>query len=526
MKNNIKNIFWWSLVMCVSLLNAQSAVARDALTKQLILRMAGDGTRHAQSIRARQVLADVRLPDGTALHVVRRLSGDANEFVVRLPAAVSQEKAGEIARQIAADPGILSAEPDRRRYPALVPNDPGYLGSPPNFINQWNLFEDAGGIRMQEGWDLTTGSSAVTIALLDTGILEHRDLNPARIQDGYDFISDPDTANDGDGRDPDPTDAGDAVAADECSKGSPADDSSWHGLTVAGIMVAESDNNLDIAGIDFSANLLPVRVLGKCGGLVSDIVDAIRWSVGLHIDGVPDNPSPAKVVNLSLSGSGNCSSSEQRAINDAIKAGAVVVVAAGNENVDVATQSPANCDNVIVVGATNRSGSRASYTNFGEQIDLSAPGGESGDGLLTLSNNGQQDAGRDIVGVSIGTSYTTAQVSAVASLMFSLDATLTPDMVEGLLRQTTRAFPDSSCTTSSCGSGILDALAVLTGALDPVSILGATANTGKSSDGSGGGGGCSMSGNRSTDPFLLLLLFAGLAGITRRRLTEVIRNRS
>lgn len=520
MITNIKKIFWALLLVSVGLSSMAPTAAGDTRTKQLILRMADDSMRRIRSVQAQQMVPGISLPDGTPLRFVRRLSGHANEFVVSLPSAVSQKEAAEIARRIAANPEILSAEPDRRRYPAaVVPNDPDYS-------RQWNLFDDAGGIRMPEGWGITTGSSAVTIALLDTGILEHRDLNPARIENGYDFISDPDTANDGDGRDPDPTDAGDAVETDECGPGSPAGASSWHGLMVAGIMVAESDNGVDIAGIDFAANLLPVRVLGKCGGLVSDIVDGIRWSAGLPVDGVPDNPSPAKVVNLSLSGEGNCSSSEQRAIDDVVNAGAVVVVAAGNENEDVAKKSPANCDNVVVVGATNRSGSRASYANFGEQIDLSAPGGESGDGLLTLSNDGRRDAGADIVGFSIGTSYTTAQASAVAALMFSLDAGLTPDMIEGLLTRTARIFPDASCTANACGSGILDAAAALAGTLDPTSVLGAKANTGKSSSGSGGGGGCSMTGKGSLDPLLLLLLLGGLVGIACRRLSPAIRNSS
>ncbi len=516
MINKINQVFL-VLLLCVGVLAAPATVAGRGATNQLILRMADDGMRRIQSVQEQQMAPDLRLPDGTPLRYIRRLSGDGNEVVVRLPAAVGAEAATELARQMAAKPEILSAEVDGYRYPALVPNDPGYLGLPPNFLNQWNLFEDAGGIRMQAAWDTTTGSSAVIIALLDTGILPHRDLNAARIEAGYDFISDPDTANDGDGRDPNPTDAGDAVVADECGQGSSAANSSWHGLTVAGIMVAESDNDLDIAGIDFFAHVLPVRVLGKCGGLVSDIVDAIRWSVGLHIAGVPDNPSPARVLNLSLSGPGDCSSSEQRAINDAVNAGAVVVVAAGNEGEDVATQSPANCDNVIVVGATNRAGSRTSYSNFGEQLDLSAPGGESGDGILTLSNNGIKNAGNDIVGVVIGTSYTTAQVSAIASMMFSLDAVLTPDMVEDLLRRTTRAFPDASCNTNNCGSGILDALAAFFGALDPAPILGAKANTGESSDGGGGGGGCSMTGVGSFDPLLMLLVLGGFGGLAWRQ---------
>lgn len=513
----LNNVLAVGLSLCVGLASYPLSAADPdpgASTRQLIVRLKDNDLRRVQAVRRNDSVPELRLPDGRPLSFIRRFNG--NGMVVSLPAEVSLEEARRIAEQLAENPAVASAQPDKRVYPAmaLVPNDP-------EFTNQWHLFEDTAGIRMPAGWGQETGSGSIVIAQLDTGIIPHPDLNPARILAGYDLITDADTANDGDGRDSDPTDPGDATLANECGVGVPGEASSWHGLAVAGVMVAESDNATDIAGIDFAARLLPVRVLGKCGGAISDVVDAIRWSVGLPVAGVPDNPTPAKVINVSLSGVGSCSSEEQIAIDAAVNAGAVVVVAAGNEATDVANISPANCGNVVTVGAVGRDGSRASYMNIGEEVDLSGPGGDgdvpNADGILTLFNTGSTVPVADTLAEIQGTSFTTAQVSAVAALMWAANGTeLNPRMIQEILRSTTRVFPDSSCDTSICGSGILDANAALAAALDdPASVFAAaTANT------SGGGGGCALVANGSSrfDPlFVLLLMAAGLRGCRRGR---------
>jgi len=514
----LKNLLAVGLSLCVGLTSHPvSAVdtGPGASTRQLIVRLRDDGLRRIQAVRRNDTVPDIRLPDGHPLSFIRHFNG--NGMVVRLPADVSLEEAQRIAERLAENPAVASAQPDKRMYPALVPNDP-------EFFNQWYLFEDTAGIRMPSAWDQETGSGSIVIAQLDTGILPHRDLDPARILAGYDLITNVDTANDGNGRDPDPSDPGDwADVGDPCYVENPTpgeNDSSWHGLAVAGVMMAESDNLTDIAGIDFAARLLPVRVLGKCGGAVSDVVDAIRWAAGLPVAGVPDNLTPAKVINLSLSGAGSCSFEEQAAINDAVNAGAVVVVAAGNESGDVANISPANCDNVVTVAAVGRDGSRASYINAGEEVDLSGPGGDGdgalADGILTLFNRGSTVPGADTLAEIQGTSFSTAQTSAVAALMWAANGSeLTPGIIQEILRRTARAFPDSSCTTSTCGTGILDADAALAGALDPASVLGATANTGS--------GGCSLvaPGASRFDPlFVLLLIAAGLCRCRRCRKSE------
>jgi len=521
-------------LVCLACLTvpAQGVAARST-TRQLIIRLQDDGTRNAASVRPKAPLPGLTLPDGRQLTYVRSL--DDGSMVVELPEAVSLEQANALVDRLVQDHVVQSAQVDKRLYPAFIPNDPRYNNMPsdPNFpVVQWNLFEDTAGIRMPAAWDQTTGSSSVVIAVLDTGILPHSDLDPTRIltASGYDFISDTVSANDGDGRDGDPTDPGDAVQVDDCGPGDPlmASPSSWHGLLVTGIIAATSDNSADIAGIDFNARILPVRVLGKCGGVVSDIADAIRWAAGLPVKGVSrNNPIPADIINLSLAGAGACTPAEQNAIDAAVGAGAVVVVAAGNDGQDVVNFSPANCNNVVTVGAISRAGKIASYTNRGIPVDLVAPGGGDGrsvppgtpnpDDLVGLWNLGTTSAGAEALATTSGTSFTAAQVSAVASLMRAVNGSLGPASIKDILCKTARNFPDASCNGSLCGAGVLDASAALAGAADPASVAGnAGCGVVQSRSGGGGGGGCTIQATRRLDPLLPLWLLAGFVGLYRR----------
>ena len=162
--------------------------------------------------------------------------------------------------------------------------------------------------------------------------------------------------------------------------------SSWHGTHVSGTIGAVSDNGIGVAGINQNSKIQPLRVLGKCGGYTSDIADAIRWSAGLPVSGIPNNnPTPDRVVNISLGGSGACDSVTQSAINAAVAAGTVVVVAAGNSTSDASNFTPANCDNVITVAATGHTGSRAYYSNYGTSVEIAAPGGDAQLGKTILS---------------------------------------------------------------------------------------------------------------------------------------------
>ena len=507
-----------SLAVCSVCLFSGPVLAAGITDHQLIIQYKSGQTKRIQAARLRRALPDLTAADGQPIQVRRRFG--RHGLVVRLPENMSREQVRREVQRLAADPAIESVQRDERRYPALVPNDPLYVGSPPfSGINssQWNLFE-AFGINAQAAWDMTTGSANTVIAVLDSGILSHRDLTAARILPGYDFISDTFTANDADpGRDSDPSDPGDAVVAGECDPATndpPVDeDSSWHGTSVTSVIAAESDNGQDIAGIDFNATILPVRVLGKCGGSVSDIADAMRWAVGLPVAGVPDNLNPAKVVNLSLSGAGVCTPAEQAAIDSVNASGAVVVVAAGNETLDIGTVSPANCRGVIVVGATTRSGDQTSFVNSGSGVDLSAPSGGGSDGILVLSNTGTTVPQGDAVALIQGTSFTTAQVSAVAALIYAVDNTLTSAEVSGLLCSTTQVFPaGSTCTTSTCGTGILDAAAAVTAAQNPPAQPAACASNNaviaSSGGGGGGGGGCALGGGQRPDPVWWLLVLA------------------
>jgi serine protease len=493
--------------------------AAHARTSQLIIQFRDNSVRQ-QSVERNHPLPGFVLPDGRPVKFLRRFNDDA--MVVQLPETVSLDEAQRISAQLATQAGIASVEPDRRVYPALVPNDPEY---PPGADavqdpGQWHLFETTAGIRMPAAWDLSTGSSAIVVAVLDTGIISHRDLNAARLLPGYDFFSDTVRDNDGTpGRDNDPTDPGDATVDGECGAGQLGEDSSWHGLSVASVITATSGNSTDIAGMDFNARLLPIRVLGKCGGDLSDVADAVRWAAGLPVAGVPDNPNPANVINLSLSGDGLCTAAEQSAIDAAVAAGAVVVVAAGNEAVNVRNISPANCNNVIAVGAIARDGRIAAYTNVGLDVDLTAPGGDDPDppdllnppnGILTLSNFGSTTVGADAVAVIQGTSFTAAQVSAVTSLMFAVNGALTPALVTDILKATARTFPDASCDTSLCGTGVLDAAAALSTAANPgmiASNLPPTASAGGPYSGVQGAV-ISFDGSGSVDPESQLLTYS------------------
>ena len=229
-----------------------------------------------------------------------------------------------------------------------------------------------------------------------------------------------------------------------------------------------SDNGIGVAGINQVSKIQPLRVLGKCGGYTSDIADAIRWSAGLPVTGIPNNnPTPDRVVNISLGGSGACDSVTQNAINAAVAAGTVVVVAAGNSNADAANFTPANCNNVITVAATGHTGSRAYYSNYGTSVEIAAPGGDAqlGKTILSTLNAGTQGPGADSYANYQGTSMATPHVVGIVSLMLSVNPSLTPAQVTTMLQSTATPFPaGSTCTTSLCGAGIVNAAAAVAAA--------------------------------------------------------------
>ncbi|WP_267120712.1 S8 family peptidase, partial [Xanthomonas sacchari] len=381
--------------------------------------------------------------------------------VVKASRPLDRAEAETLMRQIAADPNVEYVEVDQRMTIALTPNDPR-LG------DQWAFGTTNAGINVRSAWDKASGDGVV-VAVIDTGITSHPDLN-ANVLQGYDFISDADSARDGNGRDSNPADEGDWAAAGECYSGSPASNSSWHGTHVAGTIAAITNNGTGVAGTAFKAKILPVRVLGKCGGYTSDIADAITWASGGTVSGVPTNQNPAEVINMSLGGSGTCSSTYQNAINGAVSRGTTVVVAAGNSSTNVSSSVPANCNNVIAVAATTSSRAKASYSNYGAGIDISAPGSN----ILSTLNDGTTTPGNPSYASYNGTSMATPHVAGVVALMQSVAPTaLTPAQVESTIKNTAASF---SCS-QGCGAGLLDANAAVTAALN-----------GGSSGGGGGGG--------------------------------------
>ena len=424
------------------------ATLKGEKTDQLIVRFrkapnAGTADRAAQA-------ATLSAAAGVSLKFRHEISGGA--IVLKLPTRRSEAEVQAIANRLQQLPDVEVAQPDRIFKRQVTPNDPRYP-------DQWHYFAPTTnnyGVNMPAAWDITTGAAGVVVAVLDTGILNHADL-ATRTVAGYDFIADIETANDGNGRDADPSDPGDPCFGDP---------SSWHGTHVAGTIGARSNNNLGVTGINWTSKIQAVRVLGVCGGYFSDIVDAIRWSAGLSVPDVPNNATPAKVINMSLGGGGSCDPLLQSAITDAVNAGTVVAVAAGNSGDDASGYQPASCNGVITVGATNRTGGRAFYSNFGATVEISAPGGDTSsaaaNGVLSTLNTGTNGPVADSYAYYQGTSMATPHVAGIVSLLFSIKPNLTPGQVLTIIQLSVTPFPSgSNCTTTSCGSGIINAAAAL-----------------------------------------------------------------
>jgi serine protease len=429
----------------------------------------------------------------------------------------------ELAARLALDPDVEYAEPDRRVRRVAVPNDPLFTtvsGSQGPASGQWYLRAPAGevqsAINAVTAWDRHTGNPAVIVAVLDTGVRsDHPDL-AGKLLPGYDVVSDTNISNDGTARDADASDPGDWLTQAEINAGISGDpnfwdgceasDSSWHGTQVSGIVAAATQNSVGMAGSGRHVRVLPVRVLGKCFGYVSDIVAGMRWAAGLPVSGLPANPNPAKVINLSLGSGGACTQSEADAVTGINAAGAVVVAAAGN-SAGRAAGSPANCAGAIGVAGVRHVGSKVGFSDVGPELSIAAPGGNcvnlSGACLypiLTTVNNGAQGPATNTYSdgnnnVSVGTSFSAPLVSGTAALLYSVRAGITAAQVRSALQSSARPFPSSGlagvqvcqapgsvdqlecyCTTTTCGAGMLDAdgavRAVLgaSGMLEPVVV--------------------------------------------------------
>lgn len=439
------------------------AGADGGVTDQIIVKMRADTASAIPQTERWSALT------GEALAHVREFGTDGH--VLKLRGFVPLARVQAIAARLAADSDVEYAEADQMMQPTAAPNDAEY-------VNQWGYFPPQPGLmgaNLPGAWDVTTGSANLTIAVIDTGILPHAEL-VGRYVGGYDFIGTRSIANDGNARDRDPSDPGDWVVADECYTGSLARNSSWHGTHVAGTIAAASNNAASIAGINWVSQVVPVRVLGKCGGYTSDIVDGMRWAAGLRVKGVPENPYPTKVMNLSLGGYGTCSATYQNAINEINAKGAVVVVSAGNNTDDARNFSPASCTDVVTVAATGKAGNRSYYSNYGPAVEIAAPGGDknadsSTGTILSSLNAGTTTPGMDSLAYYQGTSMAAPHVTGIASLMLSVEPSLTPAQVTQILQLSATPFPSSSTCTppviQSCGSGIVNAAGAVALALNP-----------------------------------------------------------
>jgi serine protease len=447
----------------------------------------------------------------------------ANLHVLHVRPAMADESVTMTLARLRADPDVVYAEPDQRRYLHAVPNDPLYL-------DQWYLQSASStpsAIDAATAWDVATGSTGIVIADIDSGVrFDHPDLLRAnagdggRLLPGYDFISDPNIANDGDGRDPDASDPGDWVTTADTNtpefKGCTVADSSWHGTRVVGILGAITDNASGIAGLTWNSWILPVRALGKCGGNDSDIETAMLWAAGVAVDGVPDNPYPAKIENLSIGAPGSCPASYQDIIQQLAELGVLVVVSAGNEGGPAA--APANCPGVAAVAGLRQAGTKVGYSNLGPEIALGAPAGNCGTtvagapclytldttynlGTTTPAANGYTDQTH----TNLGTSFSAPIVSGIAALMLAVNGNLKSSELITRLKEGTQLFPQTSLDNTSpqqpphchvpvsstdvqnsecictlddmtCGAGMANASGAVAAALRPIAAVAVPAN--------------------------------------------------
>jgi serine protease len=445
---NDRSVLWAEAVVPAAAGKARAMKSKTpgivAMGRKLMVRLAGDPVPDWSILLPRWSSLV-----GTQLGADRQIG---NVWVLTLSYDVPDSQLAAMAAQLETDPAVQYADPVGRVEAKLVPNDAMYA-------QQWALSDPVGGVNAPTAWNLGTGSASLTVAVVDTGITAHPELT-GRVLPGYDFIGDPSIANDGSNRDGDPSDPGDWTGDNECGDGAPGKRSSWHGTFVSGLIAANTNNAAGIAGMDWKAKILPVRVLGKCGGSFDDVTAGVLWAAGQPVSGAPANVTPARVINMSLGGTMACPQALQDAINTALAQGTVIAVAAGNENDDASNSAPANCGGVIAVGASTRQGDRASYSNFGRRVDISAPGGDAdaAELIVSTSNDGITSPGNPTYAYEIGTSFAAPHVAGTASLMFARNANLTPGQVLGIVTGTARTFPPgSACADGTlCGAGLLD----------------------------------------------------------------------
>lgn len=469
------------------------------------LRTDGDGAAIAKLATGNERTAALAKRMGLALDLRREISDSMLAGTIELEDA----SAAQVLQQLRMDPAVEHVSIDRRRYPhATNPNDP-------LFLNQWYLQDtEPAAVNAIGAWDREVGSAGVVVAVLDTGVLyDHPDLGRAdrggKLLPGYDFVSLQHMTNDGDGRDSNPSDPGDWVdsndKADTAFTNCDTTASSWHGTRVAGMIGALANNSAGVAGLAWNSFILPVRVLGKCGGVDSDVLAGMRWAAGLHVPGVPDNPTPARVLNASLGSDGACEASYLDVIEELNARKVLLVVSAGNEGTMVS--SPGNCPGVAAVAAIRHAGSKVGFSSLGAEVTVAAPGGNCVNlnggpclfSLDTTANSGATVPATHIftnqTNTNLGTSFSAPIVSGIAALMLSRNANLSTTQMLARLREGARPFPTAVagepdlqtchvpvndedfqvvqclCTTSTCGAGMVNAANSVAAAERPIAAV-------------------------------------------------------
>lgn len=428
-----------------------------------------DGTDAAEIIEKSKEVDGLqeRLPDDEQKRIDDAVTGEGVQVTesratangaaaISLNKKLTKESSEALVDELEKDPDVEFVEPVYIAHALDINEDEVRRGIYTSY--QWNLQNGVGGINAKEAWANSRGKG-VTVAVLDTGIVSHPELDSQLVQ-GIDLISDPYRARDNNGRDSNPRDEGDWMRAGECGGGSPRQDqaSSWHGTHVAGIIGARQDGQ-GVDGVAPDVKIEPIRVLGKCGGTSVDIAAGITWASGGDVPGLPRNEHPAQVINMSLGGGAlQCPRVYQDAIDAAIARGTTIVVAAGNEHTDARRATPANCKGVITVGATGPRGEQSSYSNYGPRVDLSAPGGNGWGESQILSAANQShfrpDGKPNFIHMN-GTSQATPHVAGVAALLKSQFPNMTPEQVKSALLGSVK--PVQSCQVGGCGKGILNA---------------------------------------------------------------------
>lgn len=456
MQRHLKPAAAAALALAASLANvdglAQPAPSSPAINESkaagLIIKYRDD--RRSAAAIAASVQGASAAAAARGIVVQRERENALGARVLRFEQVLDAAEVEQLARDLKnSDADIEYVEPDYVMQPHWVPNDP-------LFANQWHYTDPVGGINLPDALDITDGSS-IRVAVLDTGIRAHADL-AANVLPGYDFITNTTVSMDGNGRDGDASDPGDWTTSGMCTP-NVVRNSSWHGTHVAGTVAALGNNGLGVSGVAPQAKIVPVRVLGRCGGFTSDIADGIVWAAGGVVVGAPMNANKAQVINMSLGGQQPCSATYQNAINKARNLGAMIIVSAGNANLNISGFQPASCVGVLPVAATNQGGGKASYSNFGAGVFIASPGGDNGEpGVVSTSNSGMTTPAMDNYRSMQGTSMAAPHVSGVAALMISANSTLPINMVPTIMKETARAFP-GAC--SNCGAGIVNAAAAV-----------------------------------------------------------------